>query len=458
MIQRLHIICFLLLVQVLPAQQLPLYSNYFYKAMVYNPSYTGDKEATEIFALNRTQFSDFQGAPVFNALVIDGKLQDKKAYLGLLVTNQRKGITTNNNALISYAYRLNFNEQMFLKFGLALGVMDQSINYAKILVANYSDPSLFALQQRKTVIDGNAGLSFYFKNLDVGIAIPQLLAGKINYSDESNVRSYYMMSRHIAASVKYEFAINKNNEIKLIPNLIIRKVKNAPMQYDAGLSASWKDKIRIGLTYRSNYALGLNAGITLNKMFSLGYSYDYLIGNLAQYAGTTNEIMFAVKLQGLKRKHINDSLSVKDLQIAELQEEVDELKNQLEKKSAPETKVSEIKHHVIPSQFSGKNVVKEKDVYILTNKATDFTNNKGVAAQKGIYIVVESCYYPDYAVSKVKKYTGFGFPNAEIIVDKISRFNYVCIDKAASKDEAFQKINEIKQMGVADVWIQILTE
>jgi type IX secretion system PorP/SprF family membrane protein len=431
--------------------------------MVYNPSFAGDKDVTEIFALNRNQFSDFQGAPVLNVLTADGKLQNNKAYFGFLVANQRKGISSNTNAMASYAYRVNFSDEMYLKFGLSLGVFDQSINYSKILVANYSDPYLFTNQQRKTSMDGNAGLSFYLKGLAVGFSVPQLMAGKLNYQDNTNVRAYYMMARHFASSVKYEIPINKEKEIYVTPNAIVRMVANAPLQYDAGVTFDWKDKFWIGGLYRSDYAIGINTGVTLNRRFSVGYSYDYMIGNITKYAGISQEIFISVKLGKLKYKMGDDTLTPQDKKIMELQKEVENLKkngvktasngNNTEKDAASDAFLK-----ANPTQFGGKNAVKENGVYILTNKAADFIYTTGTMVPKGIYIVVESCFYKDYADNEAKRYASFGFPDADVMIDKTSKFHYVFIDKAANKDEALQKVKDAKESGVPDVWIQILIE
>ena len=66
---------------------------------------------------------------------------------------------------------------------------------------------------------------------------------------------------------------------------ILRYVAHASMQYDVGMYLDWKDKFWVGGTYRSDYAVGINLGFTLNRRFSIGYSYDYLMGNMSKYAG-----------------------------------------------------------------------------------------------------------------------------------------------------------------------------
>src|SRR6202008_3800940 len=70
----------------------------------------------------------------------------------------------------------------------------------------------------------------------------------------------------------------------------------------------------------------MNAGVTLNRRFSVGYSYDYMIGDIAKYAGISHEIMLAVKLGKLKYKAGDDTLTPQDRKIMELQKQVDELK------------------------------------------------------------------------------------------------------------------------------------
>src|SRR3989344_2939703 len=105
MIKRILIAITCLPFLTLEAQQLPMFSTYFYKPFVYNPALAGDKDITEVFAINRNMFNDFQGSPGFNGAGVDGVLKKKKAYAGFLVANQRKGLMNNTNAFGTYSYR-----------------------------------------------------------------------------------------------------------------------------------------------------------------------------------------------------------------------------------------------------------------------------------------------------------------------------------------------------------------
>jgi type IX secretion system PorP/SprF family membrane protein len=445
------------------AQQIPMYSNYFYKPFVYNPAMAGDKEMTEIMISNRSMFSNFQGAPVLNMGTADGVLQKNKGYAGVLVANQQKGFLNNTHAFGAYAYRANFAEDIYLKLGLSLGVIDQSVNYAKMQVQNYSDPYLFVSAQHKTSLDANAGFSFYVKGLTVGFAMPQLLGSKLNYNDNASTRAFYQQSRHFMGSLQYEIAVNKEKEMYVMPYGLVRFVSGAPLQYDGGVIFNWKDKFWVGGTYKSDYAVGINAGVTLNRRFSVGYSYDYMIGNIAKYAGTSHEIMLAFKIGKLKPKPGEDTLTPQDKKIIELQKQIDELKKNGVKASEPKTTTTNTTstsggNEPKSSKFQGKNAVKENGVFVLTNKASDWTYSTGTPAKKGYYVVVESVFYKDYATQEVKRYTSFGFPDADFLFEKTTKFHYVYVHYTTSKEDAMQKVADTKLAGVPDVWIQVLIE
>lgn len=436
------------------AQQLPMYSNYFYKPFVYNPSMAGDKEMTEAMLINRNMYSNFQGSPVFNVASVDGVLQKKKAYAAVLVANQRKGLINNTHAFGTYAYRANFTNDIYMKFGISLGVLDQMINYSQVQVQNYADPNLYITNQRKTALDANAGFSFYAKGFSIGFAAPQLMAQKMNYIQNTSIRSFYQQSRHYLGSLQYEIPLNKDKEMYLTPYGLVRFVSNAPLQYEGGLNFNWKEKFWIGGTYKSDYAVGINAGITLNRRFSVGYSYDYMIGNIAKYAGVSHEIMLACKFGKLKYRKGDDTLTVQDKKIAELQKQVDELKKNGVKASEDKTSSNSGK----TTKFQGKNAVKENGTFILTNKASDFILSDGSPAKKGYYVVTESVFYKDYASQEVKRYVSFGFPDADYLVDKATKFHYIYVWYTTSKEDAMSKVQDTKAAGVPDVWIQILID
>jgi type IX secretion system PorP/SprF family membrane protein len=222
------------------AQQLHFYSSWYDYAMLYNPSIVGNDYHVNVGLLHRTQFAGFEGAPVMNLILADGKLKKRTAYVGGFVSNQHKGIFTNTQAQAMYAHRFNLGERIYFKLGVSLGVLDQNLNYASIVVQNVNDPNIFLSNQHKAALDANAGFSFYLKDFQLGFSVPALLGSTIKYNDNQNVRAYYAMSRHFAASARYDIPLNAEKELYLTPFVLTRFVANAPLQFDGGLMFDWK--------------------------------------------------------------------------------------------------------------------------------------------------------------------------------------------------------------------------
>ncbi len=441
------------------AQQLPMLSNYFYKPLAYNLALAGDKDVTEVFTSHRSMFSNFQGSPVLSVVSVDGKLKAKKAYAGLYVANQSKGLFNNTNAFASYAYRANFTDDVYLKLGLSIGIFDQTVNYSKLAVQNYSDPNLFFSNQRRTGLDANAGFSFHAYGLTAGFSVPQLLGTQMKYNDNLNTRSYYQQTQHFLGSLQYEIPVNKEKEMYVTPYGLLRFVSNAPLQYDGGVNFDWKDKFWLGATYKSDYAVGINAGVTLNRRLSIGYSYDYMIGNIASYAGTSHEIMLAFKFGKLKYRAGDDTLTAQDKKLMQLQKEIDELKKNGVKATTDNSgKTTTNNTTQTNNKFQGKNAVKENGIYILTNKASDFTHGNGTPMAKGFYVVVESIFYKDYAEQEMKRYMSFGFPDADYMIDKTTKFHYIYVFFTTDRLDAMSKVQDAKDAGVPDAWIEALVD
>lgn len=253
---------------------------------------TGSGDRANAFLIHRAQWTGIPGAPVTSALTLDGSLKNKKAGLGISLSDDVKGITERIGAHLSYSYRIKVSENNKLLFGVSFGVIDHRIDFSKTIVKTQDDLFLFNVDQRKTSIDANAGLTFLSGNLELGFAIPQLMANSIQYTNTEDSRIFYNLSRHYMASAKYTFDINKEKNISCYPLILMRAVSNTPLQYDINAVLNWKNIGWIAASYRSNYAIGVNVGIRLNNKINAGYAYDIIKSSFGAYSGISHEIMF----------------------------------------------------------------------------------------------------------------------------------------------------------------------
>ncbi len=502
------------------AQQIGMYSHYYFKPMVYNPAFTGADEGISAMIISRNQWSGFKGAPQLNIFTLDGNIHNK-AGLGLQLISDRKGLSNRIGGNVSYSYRFMINEEAYFALGVSAGVINQTIDYSKAILENNSDPALFNTVENTIVLDANAGLAFKWKGLDIGVAVPQLAGNKVNYLDNEDVRSYYTQTRHYMGSVKYKIPVSEDLGLSVTPLALVRYLPNTPIQYDGTLMIGWQDKIWLGGTYKSDYAVGLNAGVTIHQKLSVGYSYDYIIGKIGTYSGMSHELMISFRFGSKKeetvvekpaqqnnektekskgkifvnkiyesrmdslqqqidslQKHINgvqsnvntmkNSINRVQDHADTLQKNVDTLQKHLreseERIKKLSEKLDEQKNQVVPVSEnknseaieSNKNKVMVDGIWFVKNKTKDFQDETNHEPQKGFYVIVGTFIYRDLAVAESKRFHEKGFKTANWVYYNNKKFNYVYLERILSKEEALKHAKDIRATGIKDVWVQEL--
>lgn len=272
------------------AQQLPLYSQYHANPFIYNPSLTGATEDAKAYLMHRSQWKDIPGAPVTSLLSVDGPIREKNIGLGLTLFNDVTDITERLGAYSSYSYKIKINDDNSINAGIGIGVLSSKIDFTKAIVKDVNDPFLMQNVQRKTTFDGSFGVTYMWTKLEVGVAIPQIAGQNVEFLN-SNSAAYYQLSRHFLASAKYTFDVVKDKGMTAYPLVMVRYANGAPVQYDINAVFDWANRGWAAISYRSNYAVGLNLGVRLNNTLSAGYAYDLTIGPIGSYSGGAHEIM-----------------------------------------------------------------------------------------------------------------------------------------------------------------------
>jgi type IX secretion system PorP/SprF family membrane protein len=466
------------------AQQIGAYSHFFFKPMVYNPAFTGADDALNAMIISRSQWTGFKGAPQLNIFTLDGSI-NKKAGLGVQLISDRKGLTNRIGGNVSYSYRLIINDDMHLAFGLSLGVIDQTIDFSKAVTENNTDPTLFNTTEHITSVDANAGLAFTWKGLDIGVAVPQLIGNKMNYVDNTDVRSYYTQARHYMGSVKYKIPVLKDKGLSVIPLALVRFLPNAPLQYDGTLNIDWKDKFWVGATYKNDYAVGLNIGVCIQKQLSVGYSYDFITGKIGNYAGMSHELMVNFKFGHKKpepqivQQPVVTPAPIKEPENKKLEnkayeERMDSLQRQLKESQDNLRKLSEkLDQQLKAAQQQPKpeppsenrnveavegnvNKVMVEGVWVITNQTNEFKDDQNHEPEKGFYVIVGTFIYRDLAIAETQRFNEKGFKTANWVYYEAKKYNYVFTERSLSKEGALAKAKEIRLAGVKDVWIQEL--
>ena len=308
---------------VLQAQQVPLYQQYFYNRFVYNPAYAGYDNASNVYLIHRAQWSEMPGQPTTTAITLDGPLKSKKIGLGVSLYSDRTDITSRVGAYGSFAYNIGIGKDQNLMFGISMGGLENRIDFSQIIAKDLDDPAILASMERKKGLDGTFGIGYRWKELHFGVAIPQILASSFEFSDANGggSRAHYNLSRHYMTSLEYKFFVNPDKDVALTPMFLVRYMPEAPMQFDANLIFNWRETAFLAISYRSDYAIGVNARIKLKEKISIGYTYDVISSSINAYSGISHEIMLGYTFGGTS--------IVDESELEELQERIDSLADEL---------------------------------------------------------------------------------------------------------------------------------
>lgn len=438
------------------AQQLPLFSQYYYNRFIYNPAFTGTESQANAFLIHRSQWKDIPGAPVTYALTVDGPVSSNKIGLGLSLFNDQMGIFNRNGLYSSYSYRFTLTDGHDLTLGLSAGVIDNKIDFSNASAHDANDPLLFNQTQRKVTVDANFGVAYMWQDLKVGVSVPQILGNKINYL-ESNTNVYTTLRRHLVASASYDLTISESAEIDFLPSVMFRYVKGAPVQFDINANFAWKDMLRAGFSYRFGYAVGFNIGAKLNQNLIAGYTYELVVSPIGNYSGGGHEVMLGFTFGGGGSSGLSsEELDALNNRLDQVQTTNDSLARELNKKDQQHDEEIEKLYEEIESiklendggmNNNGSPDQDNKEVRV--ENAADFEDESGQTLQTGFYVIMGAFKNKDNALNAKKQFAD-KFP--AVVIYKRNELHYVNVFYTSNEAAALQFAEEQRKIQ-PDVWV-----
>jgi type IX secretion system PorP/SprF family membrane protein len=237
------------------AQQLSMYSQYYWNDYVINPAFTGIKNSPRIQLGYRNQWSGFQGAP--KTYTVGGHTGFEKQKMGLggmFFMDDQGGAIRQNGFMLNYSYQLKLNQNSGLSLGLS-GILNQyAFNGSGI--SNINPDATLQTNVTQLAPDMNFGIVYHLNNkLFIGLAANQLV-------------------QHYNLSASYLTKIN--DKLGLEPYALLRTTFIKAPQAELGGKVTYKDLVFGGLSYRTNESVIGMAGIYYQN-FMLAYSYDFTL-------------------------------------------------------------------------------------------------------------------------------------------------------------------------------------
>ena len=274
------------------AQQLPMYSQFFWNDFVINPAYTGVTNSPRVQLGYRNQWGGFEGAPSTYTLGGHTLLKNKQMGLGgMLFMDDAGGAVAQMGLMLNYNYILKLNDKSNLSMAVS-GVLNQ-YSYDGSGIGNIDpDPSLSGSVKQMSP-DMSFGILYSLNDeLRLGFGVNQLIQSRLAKLDDLNSLALgeNRLIRHYNFSTSYSFKLSESFDLD--PYFLMRSTFIAPPLLEIGAKSTFNDLLFFGLSYRHAESAIAMLGVNFkNTVFA--YSYDYSLTDISAYSNGSHEVLLA---------------------------------------------------------------------------------------------------------------------------------------------------------------------
>ena len=270
------------------AQHTPLTSQYLFNGLTINPAYAGSRDALAANLTYRHQWVGFDGAPITQILSVHAPMGRRKLGMGLLIYNDRIGVSQETGLFSNYAYRLRFRGGK-LSFGIGAGLTMLRSQWSTLALQQANDQS-FNYDTRSAIRPNfSTGAYYYNKTWFVGVSAPFLILHRYEPSQEGWNLSQSKGDLQPMLTGGYVFNITRDAKLK--PTTLLRYRMSSGVQADISTNLILKDKVWLGASYRTGDAFVASLEVLPTPQWRLGYAYDLGLSKLLAHHRGSHEVM-----------------------------------------------------------------------------------------------------------------------------------------------------------------------
>lgn len=270
------------------AQHSPLTSQYLFNGLVINPAYAGSRDKLTMNLTHRRQWVGLSGAPVTQILSIHAPVARRKVGLGLLVLNDRIGVSDRTGIFTAYSYRLRMSKGK-LALGLGLGASLQRSRYSEVAIQDPTDQAFATDVRGRFLPNFSTGAFYYSKRWFAGLSLPFMLLRTSEQGNEASMLSQLELTAQPMATAGY--VLDLSNDLKLKPTFLVRYRVESGLQADLSSNLIYRDRFWLGASYRTQDAFIASVEVLPTPQWRIGYAYDLGLSQLRSHHFGTHEVM-----------------------------------------------------------------------------------------------------------------------------------------------------------------------
>jgi len=219
---------------------------------------------------------------------VHAPLKRKKLGLGLLVYNDRIGVSNETGVFSNYAYRIKFRNGK-LALGLGAGFTLYRSQWSTVATQQSSDQSFMADTRGRFRPNFSGGVYYYTKKWFLGLSAPFLISRRFSPTNDGWKLSDTKADLQPMLTGGYLFELTRDAKLK--PSALLRYRTTSGLQADLSTNLILKDKVWIGVSYRTADALIGSLEVLPTPQWRIGYAYDMGLSKLVAYHSGSHELM-----------------------------------------------------------------------------------------------------------------------------------------------------------------------
>lgn len=276
------------------AQQDALFSQYIFNGLMVNPAYAGSRGTLSATYYLRKQWWGFNGSPFTQNISIHSPIKHARNAIGGSVFYDQIGPTQTISVNANYAYMIPFEDVGTLSFGIQGGFSYFNNNLNNIRLTDQSDQAANVNNYTAILPNVGAGVYFFDEKWYVGFSVPEIITNSLvkkGWADQFQSRQdrIYLLSGGLM------FPLNMH--LKFRPSVLGRFTPGAPIQFDLNAHLLIRDRVWVGIGYRTQDAIIFNAAVEIADLFRIGYSYDMATTQLFSLQSGSHEFMIGFDLK-----------------------------------------------------------------------------------------------------------------------------------------------------------------
>ena len=269
------------------AQQDPMFSQYMFNILSINPAYAGSADRLSMVGIHRSQWVNFEGAPITQTVTVHSPLRKENLSIGGSIINDQHGPVKQTSVFADVSYRIFF-EKSKLAFGLKTGLNLFSANLLELNPFLENDQAFAANISTRPLPNFGFGAMWYSKRWYIGLSTPRLLENKLL---EGNLPNFTNNQERIHGFLIAGYVWDINHYVKFKPTILLKAVNGAPPGMDLTANFMLYDRFWIGAMYRWQDAVGALIQYEINNKLKFGYAYDYVTSDIGRYTSGSHELM-----------------------------------------------------------------------------------------------------------------------------------------------------------------------